>query len=468
MKRSTTPDPRFRSWLAEQGSRRAPDDLLAQTMGQVRATPQERGWLARWPMMRFAVPIAAGLVIVAAVMTGLLFPNLPTPVGPGRSASPSLAATSEPEPTATRTEHATADWPTASATENGVPAQIDLAGTGFWTLETPLTASDWALRVGTLDGRVTRQVALMPGMGPLDLSLIPEPAGPANGQVLYVADDGLTASLHAVDALTGDDRKLTSTDAIIPRLAIDPAGTSALYATFDRQTGDPLGVFRIAVGGGQPDELLTFPSAAADATLVAQVALFPQLAVSTDGSWVVFASCRPAGCDVYAVTPDQSRLHGITGAMDYGETIVGIAGDLLIGESACTEVHCDGFAVDLETGERWPLGGSDHAFDPRQVIVGPHGPVALTESDTGDQGIWQVEALDLTDRTRTPAFTATYQFGYTVVKLAESSAGAELPPGWFLVYRNADAAPAPYPNYSAAQLGGSAETPLAIMTFPHD
>ena len=54
----------------------------------------------------------------------------------------------------------------------------------------------------------------------------------------------------------------------------------------------------------------------------------------------------------------------------------------------------------------------------------------------------------------------------SVVGLAETY-GAELSPGWFLVYRNADAAPAPYPDYSAAALGGTKEVPLPVMTFPH-
>ena len=99
MSRSLSPDPRFRAWLAEQGPRRAPDELLTGIMGQVRAAPQERGWLLRWPILRFAAPVAAGLVVVAAVATGLFLANLPTPVGPIGSASPSASNAESPAPT---------------------------------------------------------------------------------------------------------------------------------------------------------------------------------------------------------------------------------------------------------------------------------------------------------------------------------------------------------------------------------
>ncbi len=37
---------------------------------------------------------------------------------------------------------------------------------------------------------------------------------------------------------------------------------------------------------------------------------------------------------------------------------------------------------------------------------------------------------------------------------------------WFLIYRNSAGAPDPYPDYSARTLGGAAEAPLPIMSFP--
>ena len=439
---------------------------LAASAGEARAQP------SRW--FRAAM-LGAGTIGVAAVITLVaiqLAPNVP-PTGTA-SGSPHASETPREtspgpsvEPSAAPTEHTTADWPTANEAENVVPAQLGLADAGFWTLEGGIIVRDWTLRIGTLDGQVTREVSLTPAVGALDLEIIPEPVGPAAGRVLYVTDDGQTARLHVVDAANGEDRALTSTDAIVPRLAINPAGTSAFYVALERRSGTFQGVFRIDIEGGQPVMLISPPPMAASATLAAQTSYFPQLAVSASGGWVVFAGCRPAGCDVYAVTPDGSALRGITGAVRFTDAVVGISGDLLIGASLCEEATCDGFTVDLQTGERWPLGGSDVPFDPKQLIAGPHGPIVLSEIDTGNQGTWQVEALDLTNRSRTAAFAATYDPGHTVVGLAEPSAGAELPPGWFLIYRNANAAPAPYPDYSAAPFGGSVETQLPIMSFPH-
>jgi hypothetical protein len=278
-----------------------------------------------------------------------------------------------------------------------------------------------------------------------------------------------------VDAVSGDDRELASTKAIVPRLAISPDGLSAFYLANDRRTGAFEGIFRVDVVSGQTVVMIT-PEAiqpvTANATLAVEAPYFPVLAVSNDGSMLSFASCTPAGCDLYSVYPGDYRPPADpvllqTRNFDFGDTIIGIAGDLLIGARSCGEPPCDGFAIDLPTGERWPLGGSQQPFVPVQLIEGPRGPLALGQSD-GEQGNWEVEALDLTDRTRTAVFSASFEPMRTVVGLAEPFAGAELPAGWFLIYRNADAAPAPYPDYSAATLGGAAETPLPAMAFPGD
>ena len=434
-------------------------DMDTQQVPRAAITAQPRqGWLR-------SSLLAGGTVAVALVVTLLalqVLPGVPPPGAASGSPQPSAVPSASP---AVPTPHPNADWPTVTATAAEVPGQLDLGRAGFWTFETPSTVSDWILRIGTLDGRVTREVNLTPTMGPLDLTLIPQPVGPAGGLVLYGTDDGQKASLHVVDAATGTDRTLTSTDAFIPRLAIDPTGSTAYYLALDRHTGAFQGLFGIATSGGEPQQLISGQATSATATFAAQASYLPQLAVSTDGSWIVFASCRPTGCDLYAVNPTGDSLRVHHGTVQFGETIVGITGNLLVGSGDCAEVTCDGFVLDLITGDRWPLGGSDQPFGPRQLIAGPHGPLVLGQSETYDQGVWRAEALDLTDRTRSTVFSATFKPAYTVVGLADPLfAGAELPVGWFLIYRNADAAPAPYPDYSAATLGGSAEVPLPSLS----
>jgi hypothetical protein len=461
-------DDELRSVIRRTVPREAPDRLRDRVLD---ATELPVGRASRFSFAwRVAAGVAAAVIVLVAAYAGYDLLRGTTPA-PATSPSPSGVASASPQPTASPsvpTQHTTADWPTVKTTTAEVPTQLDLASTGFWTIETPPTLSDWVLRIGTLDGRVTRQVSLTPAMGPLDVSLIPQPVGPAGGRVLYVTDDGQVASLHVVDALTGADRELTRIDAFIPQLAIDPGGSTAYYLALDRHTGAVLGLYGVpTAGGGEPQQLIAGPPTTATATLAAQASYLPQLAVSSDGSWIVFASCRPTGCDLYAVNPtgDTLRVHHRT--FRFGETIVGISGNLLIGSSVCTEASCAGFVIDLVTGDRWPLGGSDQPFAPKSLIAGPHGPLLLGQTETYDQGIWHVTALDLTDRTRSAVFSATFKPAYTVVGLADRlTAGAELPAGWFLIYRNADAAPNPYPDYSAATLGGSAEVTLPVMTFP--
>lgn len=410
--------------------------------------------------------LAAGTVLAAAVVTVFVVKLLPTNLPPAAttSAEPSSRVSQSPSPQPSRE----ATWPTAPQATATVPTQLDLADLGFWTLEQPLAAGlpTLHLRAGTLDGRVAANIDLSdPGVGPLDIPVLPRPVGPAGGRVLYVADDGHEATLHVVSTSTGVDQELVRTTGIIAGLAIDPSGSMAYYHTIDRTTGAVGGVEGIAVDGGKPHTIVT-ADAVQSAAGTPRGPSFPQLVVSMDGNWVVLASCHADGCDVFSAHPNGGALLLHSQILRSDDTIVGIAGDLLIGSSTCPQASCDGFALDLQTGDRWPLGGTQSPFDPRQLIAGPRGPLALGQGEDYNRGQWHVEALDLTDRTQSTVFASTFKPAFTVVRLAAKDAGAELPPGWFLIYRNADAAPNPYPDYSAATLGGTAEQPIAIMTFP--
>ena len=84
-----------RSWL-EEGVTTLPDRVLDAVVDQLPATPQRRSW---WPAWRFAhvnklapVAIAAGAVLVVAVIGYNLLPKNPGPGNP--TAAPSAAARS--------------------------------------------------------------------------------------------------------------------------------------------------------------------------------------------------------------------------------------------------------------------------------------------------------------------------------------------------------------------------------------
>ena len=390
----------------------------------------------------------------------------PPSATPGDSAHPSVTS---PAPTASPSP---SSWPMLAPSPATVPAQLAIGNIGFWTLEQPFAAVDLSLnylRVGRLDGQVTRAVDLHdPGIGPVSLPLQPQPVGPAGGRVLYVADDGHRAMLHAVSIASGADTELLTTSAFVAALALDPSGTTAYAVMLDRTNGVFVGVDAVPTAGGASNAIITIddlsPEAAKPYEPLSGISLYPRLAVSSDGRWVALVSCRPSACDLIAAPADGGPPNDWPG-FGFDERIVGVAGDLLIGSSSpCADAICDGFVIDLRSGIRWPLGGANDIFNPIQVITGPHGPLALGELVDYKAGHWQVEALDLTDRTRSSVFEATFRPIDYEVQLAEWQQ-AELPAGWFLISRNSTGAPTPEPDFSAGSIGGKAELPLPIMTI---
>ncbi len=455
-----------RERLQARAVREAPAGLLARGMAKVRHTPQRRTWVARlqptWMLPTVAAASVVVLLVAVAVLAGV-FPPKPTPVGPAPSGS--SAPSGAGSPAATPESTAPPTWPTVARSAATVPTTPDLAHEAFWTLWTPITMTDSTLRLGTLDGTVTRSISLpRTTLGPLGMPMTPQPAGPAGGLVVYVTDDGQWATLHAVNALTGTERQPMQTTDLIAQLALDPSGQTAYFLEADRQTGQPSGVFSIATDGGEP-RLLINPDRLGSVT--ASSRYLPHLVVSADGGWVVLLSCPTTSCELYAVRPDGAAPPLHLTDFFFDGSLTGITGDLLIGGNTCGEAECDGFVVDLRTGDHWPLGGQDAPFAPKQLISGPHGPLVLGEGVVYEAGTWTVTAIDLTDRSRTSEFSATFKPAYTDVGLAEQQfAGAELPAGWFLMYRGIGGAPTPPPDFSAAMLGGNVELPLPVMTLP--
>lgn len=425
--------------------------------------PRRAGWL------RIAM-LGTATVAAAAVVTLVTLGGLPKVTGPAGTSSESPhastgpSATLAPTPTATASQAVAVPWPTVAPSKTAVPSSLDGQRFAFWTLDQRVPCCGTTLRISTSTGSWDGIIDIPPQvMAPEFWSV---PAGPAGGRVIYVADDGKTAHLRVEDARTGADIELTSTNLLIARLAIDPSGSTAYYLLFDRFTSAFQGLWAIPTDGGEPRPLFAVQATTALATLAAERVYPPQLAVSDDGSWIVFANCGSTACDFHANHPDGTSEPLDWSNFHVGDTIVGIAGNLLIGSSDCPQATCDGFVLDLQTGERWPLGGADHPFAPAQLIAGPHGPLVLAQSADYYQGSWQVEEIDLTNGRRSVAFGASFEADVADIRLAEGwyPARAELPPGWFLIYRNADAEALLPPEYSAATAGAALETKLPFMT----
>jgi len=423
-------------------------------------------WWLRIAVLGTAAVAAVVVILVAIVV----LPKIIGPVGissESPQASVAAGATLAPAPAATPSQSVAVSWPTVASSEASVPSSLDGQGFAFWTLDERVPCCGSTLRISTSTEN-SPDVIEMPGALPPGFWALP--AGPADGRVVYVVDDGRTAHLMVEDAWTGAVHELTSTDHLIAQLAIDPSGSTAYFLLHDRPTSAFQGLWAVPTVGGRPRPLIAGQATTATAILVAERVYFPQFAVSTDGSWIVFANCQPAGCEFQALHPDGTAEPGDWSNFHLGDTIVGIAGDLLIGSSECQQAVCDGFVLDLRTGERWPLGGADRPFVPQQLIAGPRGPLVLGESADHDQGLWHVEALDLTSGRRSSVFGATFEPGVTMVGLAEghypAGAAAELPPGWFLIYRNTVAAAFLPPDYSAATAGAALDTTLPFMKSP--
>lgn len=432
--------------------------------------PRRPGWL------RLAL-LGTATVAAAAVVTLVTLGGLPKVAGPAGSSSESPEVSAAPSATLAPTATAipslaiAVPWPTVAPSEASVPTSLDGQDFAFWTLYRPPPCCGSVLRISTSTGRSDRVIDVpdFTGLGEFSAT----PAGPAGGRIVYVVTEDRTTHLRVADARTGADAELTSTSDIIARVAIDPGGATAYYLLFDRQASAFQGLWAISTSGGQPSPLVSVPATTATATLAAtRVYIEPQLAVSEDGSWIAYVICHTVDCEFHAIHSD-----GTADPLDWsnfhaGDRIVGMAGDLLIGASECEQSTCDGFVLDLRTGERWPLGGAESPFAPGALIAGPHGPLVLSESTDWEQGRLRIDALDLTDGSRRTALESTFQPGTSEAHLAqygsvlEFFAGAELPAGWFLIARFAtpDAGVLPPPDYSAATAGAALETKLPFMT----
>jgi hypothetical protein len=432
--------------------------------------PRQAGWLR---MML----LGAATVAAAAVITLVALGWHAKVTGPASSSSESpdvsAAATATPAstPKATLPQPVAVPWPTVAPSAVSVPSSLDGQDFAFWTLYRPPPCCGSLLRIATSTGSSDRVIDVPDFTGPGELSATP--AGPAGGRVVYVLTEGRTAHLRVADARTGSDTELTSTSLLIARLAIDRGGSTAYYLLFDRLSSAFQGLWAISTSGGQPSPLVSVPATTATATLAAtRVYVEPQLAVSEDGSWIAYVICHTVDCEFHAIHSDGTADPIDWSNFHAGDQIVGIAGSLLIGSSECEQTTCDGFVLDLRTGERWPLGGANFPFYPGALIAGPHGPLVLSESIDWEQGRLRVDALDLTDGSRRTALESTFQPGTSEAHLAQYGsvldffAGAELPAGWFLISRfvAADAGVLPPPDYSAATAGATLETMLSFMT----
>lgn len=204
-----TDETRFRAWLAEHAERRAPAVLLERAMADVDATPQDRGWTLRWPMLRFALPATAAVAVLLIAVTALLvLNNVSEPVGPPATSTPSTQASSSATETASAVPSAKVT-PAPATQDAQVVARVPLPEPGgqlpfdeaiavtdstIWTTGSRgehLVRIDTGTNAVTLDRPIDSAVlvagdgrlyalgpyGLVPGPASMDLSLIDQATG---------------------------------------------------------------------------------------------------------------------------------------------------------------------------------------------------------------------------------------------------------------------------------------------------
>lgn len=109
------------------------------------------------------------------------------------------------------------------------------------------------LTIGTLDGRVTAVLALHSEWAHSYV------AGPYGTDVLVANDIGSTSEVFLISALDGTRTDLFSSPEIVAAAAMGDDGRSVYYAELSRDDATDQGLWRRAVGGGAPVQLLPGP-----------------------------------------------------------------------------------------------------------------------------------------------------------------------------------------------------------------
>lgn len=173
-------------------------------------------------------------------------------------------------PTARETEP---PRPSASATSEPSGSTLspvdDLEGVAWWATETlafgvipeappdpdpPLNPGAFRqLSVGTLDGRVTAVLALH------DAWARSYVAGPYGTDVLVANDVGTRSEVFLVSALDGTRTDLFASREIVAAVALGDGGESIYYVELSRESETDLGLWRRAIDGGEPTQVVPGP-----------------------------------------------------------------------------------------------------------------------------------------------------------------------------------------------------------------
>lgn len=377
--------------------------------------------------LAFRLGLAAGTIAAAAVAATVIFALAPMRPPPASSTSPRPSATAlSTSPSPSVAASATAVPTSQRLSPSTAPAsEIDLARIGWYTLvpiafgtltgsapDSPLPEPYDLLTVGTLDGRVGAELHLSSSMAEPRLTDA-WANGPYGMEVLAGDDDGARSRVFTVSVLDGTERTLFETGDAVAVGAPDWAGEYLYFVPLDRATNRDLGLWRVAVAGGEPAVVFDQPiwDGAHD------YASGWRIDRSPDGEALVVQVCRQRSCNtlVHRVSAEESRLDRGT------PELIGVTSEEYVAGNS---------AVSLAEGTSRSVG---HGPGQPSVVAGAGGAWYLVvEPQQADSRAYELAAWLLGEgplRTLVSADPAVPSGAW--LKFGPD-AGAAPPPGWVL------------------------------------
>lgn len=331
---------------------------------------------APWPMLLIGVVVLAALAAAIAI-AGL--PLLGTAAG-----SPS-ASVSGDVPTAGPSEEVDASsflWANASMIPPPAGRELPVA---------------YSLQGGTLADRepaLDLDVRFVMGAGPGDVGRIPAISEPADGAVVYAADDGNASQVRrATLSEPVADELMLELEPVVWAIAVTGDGGHAYALLVDRDEFRDAGVVRVALdGSGQAEQVLgpAEPAAAGGILQVAIPGFQGWLMLSADDRHLVRRVCTPVACALDALDLESGEALRLVD----GEAL-GVANGRVFWRR-CVDA-CELGVTDIASGEERPIGAVGgpslvtmtvvedrpmlvHALDP---AAGQGSTLLAIEPDTG-------------------------------------------------------------------------------------
>lgn len=273
----------------------------------------------------------------------------------------------------------------------------------------------WNVQFGSLSRRPTGSVTVPPEAFA---------AGPFGRAILVGSDDGTTSRVDLVAIDDGCSRTVTTSERVIRRATLDPAGRDLYLFMVDRASRADLGVWRRPLDDGVLEQVLGPLPMDPTAEAVFGRTFATDFTWSLDGSRLAVQSCGAEQCRTRLLDVESGAV-AMLDEPGQGE-LLGVTGDTVVIRDACGGLPCAVITIDARTGARRPIAETAGVAVLTRTPAGPRivfedaaaGPAALAVADL--EGVRTRGVRAAGDRAlQAPA--------------ASALASAGLPDGWVLL-----------------------------------